>query len=139
MELIYRHGYSVNNKYTLLDAIDYFMADVQDFIVGYIINMVIFDLVKSAGIILFIIWINFYFIFFIWLQTNEEVFNACLAILNPEQIKTLQSLLMANNWITHFATNRLLSILTNFFLNPYSNPYACNIIIIICYFFFVLL
>ncbi|XP_050432076.1 importin-5 [Adelges cooleyi] len=31
------------------------------------------------------------------IQTNEEVFNACLAVLTPEQIKTLQSLLITTN------------------------------------------
>ncbi|VVC43442.1 Hypothetical protein CINCED_3A008021 [Cinara cedri] len=31
------------------------------------------------------------------IQSNEEVFNACLAVLNPEQIKTLQSILAVDN------------------------------------------
>ncbi|XP_026818169.1 importin-5-like [Rhopalosiphum maidis] len=31
------------------------------------------------------------------IQANQEVFNACLAVLNPEQMKMLQSLLMTNN------------------------------------------
>ncbi|XP_060845313.1 importin-5-like [Rhopalosiphum padi] len=31
------------------------------------------------------------------IQANQEVFNACLAVLNPEHMKMLQSLLMTNN------------------------------------------